>query len=87
VSKKLQSKIVSIDATLKHIEGVISYFMKYRDEGLNSSMETAKTIASELDVEPIFRTKRKSKRKKQYDEQDDEDEEIQQSTLDDFRRD
>jgi hypothetical protein len=45
VSKKLQSKIVSIDATLKHIEGVISYFMKYRDEGLNSSMETTKTIA------------------------------------------
>jgi hypothetical protein len=61
--------------------------MKYRDEGLTSSMETAKTIALELDVEPIFRTKRKSKRKKQYDEQDDEDEEIQRSALDDFRRD
>ena len=28
VSKKLQSKIVSIDATLKHIEGVITYFKK-----------------------------------------------------------
>jgi hypothetical protein len=87
VSKKLQYKIVSIDATLKHIEGVISYFMKYRDEGLTSSMETTKTIALELDVEPIFRTKRKSKRKKHYDEQDDEDEEIQRSALDDFRRD
>jgi uncharacterized metal-binding protein len=42
VSKKLQSKIVSIDATLKHIEGVISYFKKYRDEGFTSSMDTAK---------------------------------------------
>jgi hypothetical protein len=40
-----------------------------------------------LDVEPIFRTKCKSKRKKQYDEQDDEDEEIQRSALNDFRRD
>ena len=42
VSKKLQSKIVSIDATLKHIEGVISYFKKYRDECFTSSMDTAK---------------------------------------------
>jgi hypothetical protein len=40
VSKKLQSKIVSIDATLKHIEGVISYFKKYRDEDFTSSMDT-----------------------------------------------
>nr|TKW40962.1 hypothetical protein SEVIR_1G281800v2 [Setaria viridis] len=36
VSKKLQAKIVSIDDTLKHIEGVISYFKKYRDEGFTS---------------------------------------------------
>ena len=42
VSKKLQSKIVSIDATLKHIQGVIAYFEKYRDEGFISSMETTK---------------------------------------------
>jgi hypothetical protein len=42
VSKKLQSKIVSIDATLKHIEGVISYFKKYRDERFTSSMDTTK---------------------------------------------
>ena len=42
VSKKLQSKIVSIDDTLKHIKGVISYFKKYRDEGFTSSMNTAK---------------------------------------------
>ena len=42
VSKKLQSKIVSIDATLKHIEDVISYFKKYRDEGFTSSIDIAK---------------------------------------------
>jgi len=86
VSKKLQSKIVSIDATLKHIEGVISYFKKYRDEGFTSSMNTAKNIASELDIEPIFPTKRQRKRKKYFDEQDDQDEEIQQSAVDSFRR-
>jgi hypothetical protein len=86
VSKKLQSKIVSIDATLKHIEGVITYFKKYRDEGFTSSIDTAKIISSELDVEPIFPTKRKGKRKKHFDEQDDEDEEMQQSAIDLFRR-
>uniref|UniRef100_A0A453PK56 TTF-type domain-containing protein n=2 Tax=Aegilops tauschii subsp. strangulata TaxID=200361 RepID=A0A453PK56_AEGTS len=46
VSKKLQEKIVCIDATLKHIEGVISYFEKYRDEGFYSSIESAKLIAA-----------------------------------------
>jgi len=74
VSKKLQSKIMSIDATIKHIESVISYFKKYRDKGFTSSMDTAKNIASELDIEPIFFTKRQRKGKKHFDEQDDQDE-------------
>jgi hypothetical protein len=85
VSKKLQSKTVSIDATLKHIEGVISYFKKYRDEGVTYSMDTTKNIASELDIEPKFHTKRQGKRKKYFDEQDDQDKEIQQSVVDSFR--
>ena len=86
MSKKLQSKIMSIDDTLKHIEGVISYFKKYRDEGFTSSMDTTKNIASELDIEPIFPTKHQRKRKKYFDEQDDQDEKIQQSDVDSFRR-
>nr|TKV92504.1 hypothetical protein SEVIR_9G165400v2 [Setaria viridis] len=85
VSKKLQFKIVSIDDTLKHIEGVISYFKKYRDEGFTSSMDTGKNIASEMDIEPKFCTKRQGKRKKQFYEQDDQDEEIQRSVVDSFR--
>ena len=76
VSKKLQPKLVSIDATLKHIEGFISYLKKYRDEGSTSSMDTTKNIASEMDIEPKFHTKRQGKRKKHFDEQDNQDEEI-----------
>jgi hypothetical protein len=76
VSKKLQSKIVCMDATLKQIEGVISYFQKYRDEGFESSIEVAKGIASDMDIEPKFPTKRQGKRKKYFDEIDDQDEEI-----------
>ena len=33
-----------------------------------------KNIASELDIQPIFPTKRQRKRKKYFDEQDDQDE-------------
>ena len=77
---------MSIDDTLKHIKGVISYFKKYRDKGFTSSMDTSKNIASELDIEPIFSTKRQRKRMKYFDEQDDQDEEIQQSVVDSFRR-
>ncbi|XP_066375027.1 uncharacterized protein [Miscanthus floridulus] len=87
VSKKLQSPIVCLDSTLKQIEGVISYFKKYRDTGLSASIETAKSIASSLDVEPTFPTKHKGKRKKQFDEQDDETEELQRSAIDDFNDD
>jgi hypothetical protein len=82
VSKKLQSPLVCMDSTLKQIEGIISYFKDYRDTGLSASIETAKSIASSLDVEPIFPIKRKGKRKKQFDEQDDEIEELQRSVSD-----
>ena len=44
-----------------------------------------KNIASEMDIEPKFHTKRQGKRKKHFDEQDDQDEEIQWSAVDSFR--
>ena len=44
-----------------------------------------KNIASEMDIEPKFHTKRQGKRKKHFDEQDDQDEEIQRSDVDSFR--
>ncbi|KAG6413965.1 hypothetical protein SASPL_126681 [Salvia splendens] len=75
VSQKLQSKIVCMDATIHQIEGVISYFKRYRDEGFSRSIKIAIEIAEEMDVEPIFPTKRKGKRKKHFDEQNDQNEE------------
>jgi hypothetical protein len=85
VSKKLQSPIVCLDGTMQQIEGVISYFQKYRDTGFNASIETAKSIASSMDVEPIFPAKRQVKRKKHFDEQNDETEELQRSAIDSFK--
>ncbi|KAG6406752.1 hypothetical protein SASPL_134361 [Salvia splendens] len=75
VSQKLQSKIVCMDAAIHQIEGVISYFKRYRDEGFSHSIKIATEIAEEMDVEPIFPTKRKGKRKKHFDEQNDQNEE------------
>ena len=60
-----------MDATLKQIEGVISYFRKYRVEGFDSSIEVAKAIVADMDIEPKFPTKRQNKRKKQFDETND----------------
>ncbi|KAJ1290475.1 hypothetical protein BS78_02G246600 [Paspalum vaginatum] len=85
VSKKLQSKIVCMDATLKQIEGVISYFQKYRNEYFDSSIEIAKSIASDMGIEPKFPTKRQGKRKRHFDEINDQDEEIQLSAIESFR--
>ena len=72
VSKKLQSKIICMDDTLKQIEGIISYFQKYREEGFDASIKTAKCIASSMDVELKFPTNRQGKRKKHFDELNDE---------------
>jgi hypothetical protein len=85
VSKKLQSPIVCLDATLKQIEGVISYFQNYIDTDFSASIETAKSIASSMDIEPTFPTKRQVKRKKYFDEQNDKTEELQRSAIDSFK--
>jgi hypothetical protein len=76
--------MVCIDATLKHIDGVKSYFQKYRDEGFNSSIESAKAIALDMGIEHKF-CKHQSKRKKHFDEINDEDEELQLSAIESFR--
>jgi hypothetical protein len=85
VSKKLQEKMVCIDATLKHIEGVIEFFQKFRVEGFDICIGSAKNLASSMDIEPKFCTKRQSKRKKHFDEINDEEEELQLSAIESFR--
>jgi hypothetical protein len=68
VSKKLQSKFVCIDVTLKQIEGPISYFEKYRNDGFATSLGIAISIAIEMGVQPSFPVKRRATRKRQFDE-------------------
>ncbi|KAK8357619.1 hypothetical protein V6Z11_A05G432700 [Gossypium hirsutum] len=57
VSNKLQSKSICIDTTIKKLEGILSYFEKYRDEGFTSNMTitSLKSIFEQLKTfESIF---------------------------------
>lgn len=68
VSKNLQAKSMCIDNALKQVEGVISFFEKYRDDGFSTSMNIAKSLADDMDVDAVFPSKRRRIRKKQFDE-------------------
>ncbi|KAK9664569.1 hypothetical protein RND81_14G052400 [Saponaria officinalis] len=73
VSKKLQSKSMCIDTTIVQVEGLMSYFEKFRVDGFLSSMD----IALDMDVEPTHPTKRRVIRKRHFDETNEEDEQNQ----------
>jgi hypothetical protein len=68
ISKKLQSKDMLIDIAIESVQGLISFFTKYREIGFAKALEVAKEIAIEMNINPRFRTKRKITRKRQFDE-------------------
>lgn len=68
ISKELQSKDMLIDIAIESVQGLISFFTRYREDGFSKSLEDAKEIAAGMDIHPMFRTKRKVKRKRQFDE-------------------
>ncbi|XP_022842855.1 zinc finger MYM-type protein 1-like [Olea europaea var. sylvestris] len=63
VSKHLQAEDMHIDVAIDHLKSLISFFKSYRESGFESAMVDAKEIASELEIEPIFREKRVIHRK------------------------
>ncbi|XP_019082770.1 PREDICTED: uncharacterized protein LOC104705243 [Camelina sativa] len=70
VSKSLQAKSMRIDTALKQVEGVISFFENYRKDGFTSSMDIAKNLVHDMDVNAIFPTKHRRFKKKQFGEND-----------------
>ena len=56
-SKKFQSKSMCIDTTTNELKGVMLFFEKYINEGFESSMNIAKSLAFDMDIEPILPTK------------------------------
>lgn len=67
------------------LKGVLSYFQKYRNENFDSSIEIAKSIASDTGIELKFVVKHQGKMKKHFDEINDNSEEIQLSAMEYFR--
>ena len=68
VSKLLQSKDMLIDAAMEKIKGLISFFEKYRETGFYDALNSAKEIAIEMNIDPIFPQRCTIRRKRQFDE-------------------
>jgi hypothetical protein len=83
ISKNLQSKDMHIDVAIDQLEGLISYFKTYRENGFASDMISSKEIATIMEIEHVFRERRVSRRKIQFDE--DANDEITQSGEETFR--
>ena len=57
---------------LEKVQGLISFFKRYRETGFLEALEVAKGIALDMDIGTTFRKKREIKRKRQFDENPDE---------------
>ncbi|CAN1168171.1 Zinc finger MYM-type protein 1 [Linum perenne] len=68
VSKHLQSKDMLIDDAIIKIEGLISFFKRYRENGFQNALEEAKGISTKMDVDPVFSQRREIRRKRHFDE-------------------
>ncbi|XP_034198263.1 uncharacterized protein LOC117613795 [Prunus dulcis] len=68
VSKNLQSEDMLIDVAIDKVKGLITFFEKYRENGFTEAMYTAKEIATDMGIDPVFLEKRKIRRKKHFDE-------------------
>ena len=68
VSKILQSKDMHIDIAIDQLKGLVVYLENYRQNGFMSALNSTKELANEMNIQPIFREKRKIHRKKQFDE-------------------
>ena len=64
INKKFQSKSMCIDIITKELESVMLFFEKYKNEGFESSMNIAKSLAFDMNIKPILHTKRSIFRKK-----------------------
>ncbi|CAN6719797.1 unnamed protein product [Malus baccata var. baccata] len=68
ISKTIQKEDMYIDVDIDQLKGLISVLDQYRETGFEEAMNEAKKIASEMEIEPIFREKHIIRRKKQFDE-------------------
>ena len=59
ISTNLQSISMCINSSIEQINDMLSYFIKFRDEGFISCINIAKSIALDMDVELTLSIKRR----------------------------
>ncbi|XP_075523984.1 uncharacterized protein LOC142556409 [Primulina tabacum] len=85
-SKCLQSENMLIDVAMTKVKGLIASFEEYRKSGFEQAINTAKELASTMEINPIFPEKRQIYRKRHFDEVTCESSRIpQESAEEDFR--
>lgn len=57
-----------ICVAIENVKKLISFFKEYKKNVFSNTIEVAKTIAINMDIDPVFPQKRKIKRKMQFDE-------------------
>lgn len=66
ISKELQNISVDLATAIDSMEHTCKWLKSYRDGGFETAIAIAKEIATDLEVEPIFKETRVRKRKKQF---------------------
>uniref|UniRef100_A0A3Q0SEZ9 TTF-type domain-containing protein n=1 Tax=Amphilophus citrinellus TaxID=61819 RepID=A0A3Q0SEZ9_AMPCI len=67
-SKALQAADVSLDTTVRLIDSLKEFLLKYREERFQKSLEIAARIATEMDASPKFKERRFRKQKRFQDD-------------------
>ena len=58
VSTTFQAADMHIDVAIHQLKGLITFLEKYWDTGFLEAMIEAKEVATEMEIEPIFRERR-----------------------------
>jgi hypothetical protein len=74
-----------IDAAIQKVQGLISFFNRYRESGFLNTLEESKGIAREMEIDTSFHKKRQIKRKRHFDENPDDTNVGTQSEEESFR--
>ncbi|XP_074298535.1 uncharacterized protein LOC141629430 [Silene latifolia] len=72
VSKHLQTKDMLIDVAILQVKALISSFEKYREYGFHKALDTARNVAKDMNIDPVFSKRREIRRKKHFDENSDD---------------
>jgi hypothetical protein len=67
-SKALLAADVSMDKAIRLIDSLKEFLLKYREEGFQKSLDTARRIAIEMDASPEFKERRFRKQKRFQDD-------------------